>query len=56
MLAIGYLSACTLCEFLTGIAYVIEVSGGLNDDTSDRVDGLIEPIRTARDWLCSWAS
>jgi len=51
MLVLGYLSACTLCEFLTGIAYVMEDSGGLNDDMSDRVDELIEPIRTARDWL-----
>ena len=48
-----YGSACTLCEFLTGIAYVMEASGGLNDGMSDRVDELIEPIRSARDWL--WA-
>jgi hypothetical protein len=31
----------------------MEVSGGLNDGMSDRVDVLIEPIRWARDWL--WA-
>ena len=48
-----YGSACTLCEFLTGIAYVMEASGVLNDEMSDRVDELIEPIRSARDWL--WA-
>jgi len=44
-----YRSACTLCEFLTGLAYAIAASDGLND----RVDELIEPIRSARDWL--WA-
>ncbi len=46
-----YGSACALCEFLTGIAYVMEASGGLNDGMSDRVDELIEPIRSTRDWL-----
>jgi len=46
-----YESACTLCEFLTGVAYVMEASGGLNDGMSDRVDELMEPIRSARDWL-----
>ena len=42
-----------LCEFLSGLAYAIEASDGLNDGMSDRVDELIEPIRSARDWL--WA-
>ncbi len=31
----------------------MEASGGLNDRMSDRMDELIEPIRSARDWL--WA-
>ena len=46
-----YGSARTLCEFLTGVAYVMEASGGLNDGMSDRVDELMEPIRSVRDWL-----
>ena len=48
-----YRSAVTLCEFLTGVAYVMEASGALNDGMSDRVEELMEPIRPARDWL--WA-
>ena len=31
----------------------MEASGGLNDRMSDRMDELIEPIRSAGDWL--WA-
>ena len=46
-----YGSARTLCEFVTGIGYVLEVSGGLNDRMSDRLDDLIDPVRKARDWL-----
>jgi hypothetical protein len=40
-----------LCEFLTDMAYAMEISGGLDEGLSDRMDELIEPIRTARDWL-----
>ena len=46
-----YRSARTLCEFVIGVAYVMEASGGLNDCMSDRLDDLIQPIRRARDWL-----
>ena len=46
-----YGSARTLCEFVTGVAYVMEASGGLNDRMSDRLDDLIDPVRQARDWL-----
>ena len=46
-----YRSARTLCEFVTGLAYVMEASGGLNDGLSDRLDDLIDPVRKARDWL-----
>jgi hypothetical protein len=41
----------TLCEFVTGLAYAMEVSGGLDDGLSDRMDDLVAPVRTARDWL-----
>lgn len=44
-------STCTLCEFVTGLAYAMEASGGLNDVMSDRMDELVAPVRTARDWL-----
>jgi hypothetical protein len=46
-----YGSTRTLCEFVTEIAYAMEVSGGLNDGMSDRVDEVVAPVRTARDWL-----
>ncbi len=41
----------TLCEFVTGLAYAMEVSGGLNDGLSDRMDEVVAPVRSARDWL-----
>ncbi|MGO9418528.1 hypothetical protein [Roseiarcus sp.] len=41
----------TLCEFVTDIAYAMEASGGLNDGLSDRMDELVAPVRSARDWL-----
>ena len=42
-----YGSARTLCEFVTGVAYVMEASGGLDDGMSDRLDDLIEPVAAA---------
>ena len=44
-------ATCTLCEFVTGLAYAMEASGGLDDGMSDRMDELVAPVRTARDWL-----
>ncbi len=44
-------TTCTLCEFVTGVAYAMEVSGGLDDRLSDRMDELVAPVRSARDWL-----
>ena len=44
-------TTCTLCEFVTGLAYAMEASGGLNDGMSDRMDELVAPVRNARDWL-----
>ena len=41
----------TLCEFVTGLAYAMEASGGLNDRLSDRMDEVVAPVRSARDWL-----
>ena len=41
----------TLCEFVTGFAYAMEVSGGLDDGLSDRMDEVVAPVRSARDWL-----
>ena len=41
----------TLCEFVTDIAYAMEASGGLNDGLSDRMDQVVAPVRSARDWL-----
>jgi hypothetical protein len=29
----------------------MEVSGGLNDGLSDRMDEVVAPVRSARDWL-----
>ncbi len=46
-----YGTARTLCEFVTGLAYAMEVSGGLNDGLSDRMDEVVAPVRSARDWL-----
>ena len=46
-----YGSTCTLCEFVTGLAYAMEASGGLNDVMSDRMDEVVAPVRMARDWL-----
>ena len=52
----SYGSTRTACEFLTGIAYAMEVSGGLNQEMSDRIDEVVRPVRSARDWLWSSAS
>jgi hypothetical protein len=41
----------TLCEFVTGLAYAMEASGGLDDVLSDRMDEVVAPVRSARDWL-----
>ena len=41
----------TLCEFVTGLAYAMEASGGLDDGLSDRMDEVVAPVRSARDWL-----
>ena len=41
----------TLCEFVTGLAYAMEASGGLDDSLSDRMDEVVAPVRLARDWL-----
>ena len=41
----------TMCEFVADIAYALEASGGMNDSLSDRVDELVTPVRSARDWL-----
>lgn len=41
----------TLCEFVTGLAYAMEVSGGLDQRASDRMDEVVAPVRSARDWL-----
>jgi hypothetical protein len=41
----------TLCEFVTGLAYAMEASGGLDDTLSDRMDEVVAPVRSARDWL-----
>jgi len=46
-----YGSTRTACEFLTDIAYAMEVSGGLNQEMSDRIEELVRPVRLARDWL-----
>jgi hypothetical protein len=46
-------SALTLCEFLTGMAYVMETAGGLDEAMSDRLDECVQPVRIARDWLWS---
>jgi hypothetical protein len=46
-------SALTLCEFVTGMAYVMETAGGLDEAMSDRLDECVQPVRTARDWLWS---
>ncbi len=44
-------ATCTLCEFVTGLAYAMESSGGLDDGLSDRMDEVVAPVRSARDWL-----
>ena len=41
----------TLCEFVTGLAYAMEASGGLDEALSDRMDECVAPVRAARDWL-----
>jgi len=46
-----YGTARALCEFVTDIAYAVEVSGGLDDGLSDRMDEVVAPVRSARDWL-----
>ncbi len=44
-------ATCTLCEFVTGLAYAMEASGGLDESLSDRMDEVVAPVRSARDWL-----
>jgi hypothetical protein len=51
VISVRYGVTCTLCEFVTGVAYAMEVSGGLDESLSDRMDELVEPVRSARDWL-----
>ena len=46
-----YVRICTMCEFMTNAASAMEFSGGLNQNLSDRMDELIEPVREARDWI-----
>ena len=46
-----YVRTCTMCEFMTGVASAMEFSGGLNQNLSDRVENIIEPVREARDWM-----
>ena len=46
-----YGATCTLCEFVTELAYAMEASGGLDERMSDRMDELVAPVRNARDWL-----
>src|SRR5271165_4848780 len=41
----------TLCEFVTGLAYAMEASGGIDNGLSDRMDEVVAPVRSARDWL-----
>ena len=41
----------TLCEFVTSVAYAMEASGGLDEALSDRMDEVVAPVRSARDWL-----
>ena len=45
-----YVHTCTMCELMTNAACAMELSGGLNQSLSDRVEALIEPVREARDW------
>jgi hypothetical protein len=47
----SYVRACTMCEFMTSVASAMELSGGLNESLSDRMDDFIEPVRRARDWM-----
>ena len=46
-----YVRTCTMCEFMTSLASAIQLSGGLNQSLSERMDELIEPVREARDWI-----
>ena len=46
-----YGTARTLCEFVTSVAYAMEASGGLSDGLSDRMEEVVAPVRSARDWL-----
>ena len=39
----SYGSTRTACEFLTGIAYAMEVSGGLNQEMSERGRSFVPP-------------
>ena len=43
----------TMCECMTNVVAAMEISGGLNQSLSDRMEEIIEPIRMARDlmWL-----
>ena len=47
----NYVRACTMCEFMTSVVSAMEISGGLNESLSDRMDDFIEPVRRARDWM-----
>ncbi len=46
-----YVRTCTICELMTNAASAMEISGGLNQSLSDRMDEFIEPVLGARDWL-----
>jgi hypothetical protein len=46
-----YVRARTTCEFMTSVVSAMELSGGLNESLSDRMDDFIEPVRAARDWM-----
>lgn len=46
-----YGQTCRRNEFLTHIACAMEIAGELQENLSDRMDQLIDPIRKDRDWL-----
>lgn len=46
-----YVETCTICEFMTSVVSAMEISGGLNQDLSDRIEENIAPIRAARDLM-----
>ena len=51
LISARYGATRTLCEFVMGLAYAMEASGGLDESLSDRVDEIVAPVRSARDWL-----